>query len=74
MSEIFKMGILIVENCYKICMVIKFKGKGKFGGVWVIIFVIVLDWFVYFFVIYDKLDKVNILDKELEELLSYIED
>lgn len=55
-------------------MAIKSKGKGKSGGARVITFVTVLDRSVYLLAIYDKSDKANISDKELEELLSYIED
>lgn len=74
LSETPKTGTLIAENCYKIRMAIKSKGKGKSGGARVITFVTVLDRSVYLLAIYDKSDKANISDKELEELLSYIED
>ena len=50
-------------------MAITSKGKGKSGGSRVIICVKVVNQTVYLLTIYDKSDKENISDKELDELL-----
>ncbi|HEY4322918.1 MAG TPA: type II toxin-antitoxin system RelE/ParE family toxin [Mucilaginibacter sp.] len=65
-------GISIGKNCYKIRVAITSKGKGKSGGARVIANFVVTDSIVYLLSIYDKADKQNITDKELEELLKYI--
>ena len=46
------------------------KGKGKSGGARVITCVKVIDQDVYLLTIYDKSDKENISDKELDALLK----
>jgi len=51
---------------------IKSKGKGKSGGARLITHIVVSKETVYLLTIYDKSDKENISDKELEELLQYI--
>lgn len=51
-------------------MAITSKGKGKSGGSRVITCVKVVDQDVYLLTIYDKSDKENISDKELDDLLK----
>lgn len=63
-------GIQVKEDCYKIRMAITSKGKGKSGGARVITWVQVTQENVYLLSIYDKSQKENISDKELE---SYLE-
>ena len=58
------------KDCYKVRMAITSKGKGKSGGSRVITCVKVVDQDVYLLTIYDKSDKENISDKELNELLK----
>jgi hypothetical protein len=58
------------KDCYKIRMAITSKGKGKSGGSRVITCVKVVDQDVYLLTIYDKSEKENISDKELDELLK----
>jgi hypothetical protein len=58
------------KDCYKVRMAITSKGKGKSGGSRVITCVKVVDQDVYLLTIYDKSDKENISDKELDELLK----
>jgi hypothetical protein len=58
------------KDCYKIRMAISSKGKGKSGGSRVITCVKIVDQDVYLLTIYDKSDKENISDKELDELLK----
>jgi len=64
-------GVCIAEGCYKIRLAI--KSKGKSGGGRVITHCVVDNEKVYLLAIYDKSEKENISDKELEELLAQIE-
>lgn len=65
-------GIPLGNNCFKIRMAIKSKGKGKSGGARLITNVVVLESTVYLLSIYDKADKENLTDKELQALLATI--
>ena len=67
-----KQGTAIGNNCYKIRMAIRSKGKGKSGGARVITYLLVPDVSVYLLSIFDKSEKENISDKELNELLKWI--
>ena len=67
-----KQGTALGKNCYKIRLVIKSKGKGKSGGARVIINITISKATVYLLAIYDKTDKGNITDNELEELLQFV--
>lgn len=63
-------GTSIGRNCYKIRLAISSKGKGKSGGARVITNIVVSETTVYLLSIYDKADKENLTDKELQELLK----
>ena len=65
-------GTAIGKSCYKIRLAIKSKGKGKSGGARVIANVVILETTVYLLAIYDKSDRGNLTDKELEELLRFV--
>lgn len=65
-------GTSLGNNCYKIRLAVKSKGKGKSGGARVITSFIINDDTVYLIAIYDKSDKEDISDKELRELLNDI--
>ncbi len=65
-------GTSIGKNCYKIRLAIASKNKGKSGGGRVITNIMVTDATVYLLAIYDKTEKQNLSDKELEELLKFI--
>jgi len=67
-------GTDLGNNCYKIRLAIKSKNKGKSGGARVITHIVIAESTVYLLTIYDKSDKGNITDKELEELLRFIPD
>lgn len=67
-----KQGTALGKNCYKIRLTIKSKGKGKSGGARVITNIAISDTIVYLLSIYDKADKENLTDKELEELLKSV--
>jgi hypothetical protein len=49
------------------------KNKGKSGGARVITFVYVADKEVYLLLIYDKSESSTLNDKELVELIEWIE-
>jgi len=66
-------GIDLGNNCYKIRIAIKSKGKGKSGGSRIITHVIAVKEDVYLLTVYDKSEKDDISDKELQELLKMIE-
>jgi len=66
-------GTYIGNDCYKIRIAIHSKGKGKSGGGRVITHVYVHNKTVYLLSIYDKSEKENITDKEIELLLSNLE-
>ena len=65
-------GTSLGKGCYKIRVSIASKGKGKSGGARVITNFVVTDLTVYLLSIYDKSDKENLTDKELEEFLKQI--
>ncbi len=65
-------GTPIGKSCYKIRLAIKSKGKGKRGGARVITNFIVANDTVFLLSIYDKADKENLTDTELEELLKFL--
>ena len=65
-------GTSIGKSCFKIRIAIASKGKGKSGGARVITNFIITDNTVYLLSIYDKSEKDNLSDKELEELLKYL--
>jgi hypothetical protein len=66
------LGKPIGQNCYKIRLAISSKGKGKSGGARIITHVYIVETTIYLLTIYDKSDKDNISDKELDEMLNFI--
>ena len=58
------------KDCYKIRVAISSKGKGKSGGARLITRVRVVQNTIYLLSIYDKSDKENISDKDLEAVLK----
>jgi hypothetical protein len=66
-------GTALGNDCYKIRVAIKSKGKGKSGGVRAITHVIAVREHVYLLTVFDKSVKDNISNKELQELLKMIE-
>jgi mRNA-degrading endonuclease RelE of RelBE toxin-antitoxin system len=67
-------GTPLGKNLYKIRMPIASKGQGKSGGARIITNIVIKDETVYLLSIYDKSDKENLTDKELDELLKNIPD
>ena len=66
------LGTPIGNNCYKIRIAIASKGKGKSGGARVITNIFVSAEIIYLLSIYDKSEKENLSEKELQKLLSEI--
>lgn len=60
------------KDCFKICMAISSKRKGKSGGARVITCVLIEDTEVYLLAIYDKSEKEDIPDKELKMLRNQV--
>ncbi len=67
-----EMGTAIGNKCFKIRLSIASKGKGKSGGARIITNVVVIDKVVYLLSIYDKSEKENLSDKELQQLLTNV--
>jgi len=67
-----KQGQALGKDCYKIRMAITSKGKGKSGGSRVISCVKIIAESVFLLSIFDKGDKENISDKELDNLLKAV--
>lgn len=68
-----ELGKAIGNNCYKVRIAIASKGRGKSGGARVITYLQVADTTVFLLSIYDKSEQENIPDKELAELLKWID-
>ena len=64
-----RQGQPLGKDCYKIRLAITSKGKGKSGGSRVITCVRIMAGSVFLLSIYDKGDKENIGDNELDGLL-----
>ena len=60
------------KDCYKVRMAISAKGKGKSGGARIITCVKIVNANVYLLSIYDKSEKENISDNDLDVLLKYV--
>ncbi len=65
-------GISLSNNCYKIRMAIKSKGKGKSGGARIISYLYISKRTVYLITIYDKSEQHSISDSDLLELIRFI--
>lgn len=67
------LGTALANSCYKIRLSISSKGKGKSGGARVISHLQVAENNVFLLAIYDKSEKEDISNKELKDLLRFIE-
>ena len=63
-------GISLGNDCYKIRLAIRSKGKGKSEGARLITCVKIIEKTVYLITIYDKSELGNISDKELSSILK----
>jgi mRNA-degrading endonuclease RelE of RelBE toxin-antitoxin system len=66
-------GISLGNECYKIRMAIASKRKGKSGGARVITCFKIVQSTVYLLTIFDKSESENISNKELTDLLKFID-
>ena len=62
-------GTFLGRNCYKIRIAISSKGKGKSGGARVITYFQIVEDTVHLLTIYDKSERENLPDHELDEVL-----
>lgn len=65
-------GIALGNNCYKIRIAIASKNKGKSGGARLITNFVIAENTVFLISIYDKSEKENLSQKELQELLKEV--
>ena len=65
-------GTPMRRGTYKIRMSASAKGKGKSGGARVITLVLIEDDELYLVAIYDKSERANITDNELDNLIDGI--
>jgi len=66
-------GTALTNSSYKIRLAIASKGKGKSGGSMIITHVQLIDNVVFLLAIYDKSEQQDISDKDIKDLLSFIE-
>jgi mRNA-degrading endonuclease RelE of RelBE toxin-antitoxin system len=66
-------GTPMSNNCYKIRVAVKSKGKGKSGGTRIIAHVQVIENNIFLLAIYDKSEQEDITEKEIKYLLSFID-
>ncbi|MDB5283984.1 MAG: hypothetical protein JWO06_3059 [Bacteroidota bacterium] len=66
-------GRSLGNNCYKIRVSIKSKGKGKSGGARIITHVFVQNKEVYLLSIYDKSETETITEEKILELLKQLQ-
>ncbi len=67
------LGTSLGQDCYKIRLAIKSKGKGKSGGARVITYLISENKEVILLTIFDKNVKEDLTEKELKQLLDELE-
>jgi len=65
-------GSSLGNDCYKIRMAIKSKGQGKRSGARIITHIIAVKDDIYLLTVFDKSEKENISDKELQGYLQQI--
>ncbi|MBP6184617.1 MAG: addiction module toxin RelE [Saprospiraceae bacterium] len=66
-------GTFIGNNCYKIRLAIGSKGKGKSGGARVITSLYIETETVYLLTIYDKGEKTDLKQSELQEIIESLD-
>ncbi|MEM8895542.1 MAG: type II toxin-antitoxin system RelE/ParE family toxin [Bacteroidota bacterium] len=72
LKEAPEQGVALGNNCFKIRLAIRSKGKGKSGGGRVITCFKVEKTSVFLLAIFDKSERATITDIELTELLKLI--
>ena len=66
-------GTFIGNNCFKIRLAIRSKGKGKSGGARVITYLYIETETVYLLTHYDKGEKADLTTNELKEMIESLE-
>lgn len=72
LEETPEQGTHLGNDIYKIRLGIKSKGKGKRGGARIMTKVKIIDQKVYMFSIYNKGEKDDISDSEMQDLMREI--
>ncbi len=67
-----RQGTGLGRNCFKIRLAIASKGRGRSGGARVITHVHVTASRVFLLTVYDKPEKEDLTNKELDQLLALI--
>ena len=67
-------GTPLGKNCYKIHLAIRDKGRGKSSGARIITNFVIDNATIYLLSIYDKSSKENLTDKQLNQLLMFIQE
>ena len=65
-------GIALGNNCYKIRLAIKSKGKGKSGGARVITYVVISGKEMYLITMYDKSEQSSVSERELLQMTTQV--
>lgn len=65
-----QLGIALGNNCFKIRLGIKSKGKGKSGGARAITYLYLENEVIYLLTVYDKSEKADLKSKELKEMIA----
>ena len=68
-----EIGTFIGNNCYKIRLAIRSKGKGKSGGARVITYLYLDSKTVYLLTIYDKSEKEDLHLSDIKEMVESLE-
>jgi hypothetical protein len=68
-----ELGTALGNNCYKIRVAIKSKGKGKSGGARAITYFYLDMETVYLLTIYDKSEKENLTPSELKIMIDNLD-
>jgi len=65
-----KQGVALGNDCFKIRLAIKSKGKGKSGGARVVTYVKVIEETIFLLTVFDKSDRATISENDLNKLLK----
>ena len=66
-------GVSLGNRCYKIRIAIASKGKGKSGGARVITYLYFQKATIYLLTIYDKSEKADVTDADLDGMVKALE-
>lgn len=72
LQEVPQLGIPLGQDCFKIRLAIRSKGRGKSAGTRVITYVKIVHETIYLLSIYDKSEKADLQTNELDDLLGQL--